>query len=76
MTLNEYIETLVSLRNHYNAGEFTVRIREVATGTSPENSMEMTVNDFDWTDMDGDDFWLNLGSKTMNIDCKTKRINN
>jgi len=76
MTLNEYIETLVSLRNHYNAGEFTVRIREVATGTSSENPTEMTVNDFDWTDMDGDDFWLNLVSKTMNIDCKTKRTNN
>lgn len=74
MILNEYIETLTNLRNHYNAGDFEVHIREVATGASSENSMEMTVEDFDWTNMDGDDFWLNLEEKTLNIDCKTRDV--
>ena len=74
MTLDEYIETLTSLRNRYNAGDFEVHVREVATGTSPENPMEMTVEDFDWTNMDGDDFWLNIEEKTLNIDCKTKSV--
>lgn len=74
MTLNEYIEMLTSLRNHYNAGNFEVHIREVATGTSPENPTEMTVEEFGWTNMDGDDFWLNLESKTMNVDCKTVKV--
>lgn len=74
MTLNEYIETLTSLRNHYNAGDFEVHIREICTGTDPENRMTMTVENFDWTNMDGDDFWLNLEEKTLNIDCKTRDI--
>lgn len=74
MTLNEYIETLISLRDHYNAGDFTMRIREVTTGKADENPMVMTVEDFDWTNMDGDDFWLNLEEKTVNIDCKTYQI--
>lgn len=74
MTLDQYIETLTSLRNHYNAGDFEVRIREVATDASSKNPMEMTVEDFDWTNMDGDDFWLNLEEKTLNIDCKTKDV--
>lgn len=74
MTLNEYIETLTSLRNHYNAGDFEVHVREVCTGIDPENRMVMTVEDFDWTNMDGDDFWLNLEEKTLNVDCKTRDV--
>jgi hypothetical protein len=74
MILDQYIEMLTSLRNHYNAGNFEVRIREVTTGASSENPMEMTVEDFDWTNMDGDDFWLNLEEKTLNIDCKTRNV--
>ena len=74
MTLNEYIETLVSLRNHYNAGDFEVHVREVCTGHALFNPMIMTVENFDWTKMDGDDFWLNLEAKTLCIDCKTKSI--
>ena len=73
MTLDQYIETLTNLRNHYNAGGFEVHVREVCTGRV-ENSFTMTVEDFDWTNMDGDDFWLNLEEKTLNIDCKTRDI--
>jgi len=73
MTLDQYIETLTNLRNHYNAGDFEVHVREVCTGRA-ENSFTMTVEDFDWTNMDGDDFWLNLEEKTLNIDCKTRDV--
>lgn len=73
MTLDQYIETLTNLRNHYNAGDFEVHVREVCTGRV-EHSFTMTVEDFDWTKMDGDDFWLNLEEKTLNIDCKTRDV--
>lgn len=74
MTLDEYIEALTNLRNHYNAGDFEVNVREIYTGHVLFNPMIMTVEDFDWTKMDGDDFWLNLEAKTLYINCKTTTI--
>lgn len=76
MTLDHYIETLTSLRNRYNAGDFIVRIREVQTGniSTPTDPFLKTIECWEWTDMDGDDFWINLFTHTLNIDCKTSAV--
>ena len=71
MTLNQYITTLVSLRDRYNAGDFTMRVQEISTENDP--NLNMIVKQFGWSDIDGDDFWLNLETHTCNIACKTKQ---
>lgn len=57
MTLNQFIENLTSLRDHYNAGEFEVITRNI---------------NFDGTTtavpLDGDCFWLNLIQNKCFID--------
>jgi hypothetical protein len=73
MTLNEYIEMLTNLRDHHNAGDFKMRVREVVTDVNVDDYC-VAVEDWDWTDMDGDDFLLNLEEKTVNVDCKTYQI--
>jgi len=51
MTLNEYIESLVQLRDHYQAGDFNVRLQK---------SLKTKC-------MDGDDFCLNMHTKELEI---------
>ena len=67
MTLNEYIESLIQLRDHYNAGDFTVMTEEIEYDINCGEIQEAYKNP---CPMDGDDYWLDLEMKQLRIATK------
>lgn len=61
MTLNEYIESLTRLRDHYKAGDFTVMTQYVYI------IQEVYKRPIE---MDGDDYHLNLEQRQLRITTK------
>lgn len=67
MTLDEYIEDLVRLRDHYNAGDFEVMTDEVSLGFTEHGQYTVHAG---LVAMDGDDFCLDLENKVCEIHAK------
>lgn len=67
MTLDQYIESLIQLRDHYNAGNFIVMGQEISEDVY--NGLIQNVYKYP-IPMDGDDYHLNLERKQLRI--KTK----
>ena len=65
MTLDNFIETLNSLKNHYNANDFDVKINTI----NINNHTNKITNTY-YSYMDGDNFRLNLDKKILEIDNK------
>ena len=64
MTFDEFIESLIQLRDHYNAGSFTVMTEEIEYDV---NCGEIQEAFKDPCPMDGDDYFLDLESKELRI---------
>lgn len=69
MTLNEYIESLTQLRNHYNAGDFTVMTQDIFCEVGHPALDLYTIQEVykQPIEIDGDDYHLNLEQRQLRI---------
>lgn len=67
MTLDEFILSLTQLRDHYNAGDFTVMTEEIEYDINCGEIQEAYKNP---CPMDGDDYWLDIEQKQVRIATK------